>query len=182
MIEELPESITAGGEGLAEAEAQACDRRLAVTVWDQKRVWDVALGRISVAPFTSQSSHQRNLQYCKERVREVASRTTPATFASDRQMYLDALEREPDDTPVRWNYAQFLERTGSLPEAIAQGRIICDQVPNVPWPHYYVGSLMAREGRMAEAVEYLKRSLKIDSNLEQAKEGLEQIRARYPGL
>ena len=183
VAEALPDSITAGGgEGLAEAEAQACDRRLAVTVWDQKRVWDVALGRISVAPFTSQSSHQRNLQYCKQRMKEVDSRTTTAMPASDRQMYLDALEREPDDTLVRWNYAQFLERTGSLPEAIAQGQIICNQVPNVPWPHYFVGSVMVREGRMAEAINYLKRSLKIDSNLEQAKEELEQIRARYPGL
>jgi len=182
VIEELPESITAGGEGLAEAEAQACVRRLAVTVWDQKRVWGVELGRIAVAPFTSQSSHQRNLQYFKKRVREVASRTTPATLASDRQMYLDALERKPDDTLVRWNYAQFLERTGLLSEAISQGQIICDILPHAPWPHYFVGSVMVREGRIVEAIKYLKRSLKIERNISQARKELEQIRALYPGL
>jgi len=179
----LPESITEnGGEGLAAAEAQACDRRLAVTVWDQERVWDVALGRIAVAPFTSQSSHLRNVRYFKERMREVALRTTPATSASDRQMYLTALERKPDDTEVRWNYAQFLERTGLLSEAIAQGEIICDLLPHAPWPHYFVGSVMAKTGRITEAIKYLKRSLKIDRNSSQARKELEQIQARYPGL
>ena len=178
----LPESITAtGGEGQAEAEALACARRLAVTVWDQKRVWDVALGRISVAPFTSQSSHRLNLQYCKERMKEVDSRTTRATLASDRQMYLDALEQEPDDTQIRWNYAQFLERLGFLSEAISQGEIICKQLPHAPWPHYFVGSVMAKEGRLTEATRYLKRSLKIESNIPRAQQELDQIQARYPG-
>jgi Tfp pilus assembly protein PilF len=42
--------------------------------------------------------------------------------------------------------------------------------------------VMAREGRMAEATEYLKRSLKIDRNTSQARKELEQIQARYPDL
>ena len=177
----LPDSITAaGGRGPEETEAQACEQRLAVTVWDQKRVWDVALGRISVPPFTSQSSHLRNVRYCKERLEEVDSRTTPATPASDRQMYLDALKRKPDDTQIRWNYAQFLERTGNLSEAISQGVIICNQLPHAPWPHYFVGSVMARTGRMTEAAMYLKCALKIDSNLSHAKKELEQIQSHYP--
>ena len=181
VAEALPDSITAaGGIGLEEAEAQACDRRLAVTVWDQKRVWDVALGRISVAPFTSQSSHLRNVQYCKERMKEVDSRTTPASPASDRQMYLDALEREPDDTQVRWNYAQFLETMGLLSEAVSQGELICARLPHAPWPHYFVGSVRAREGRVTEATEYLERALKIESNLPRAQKELEQIQSRYP--
>ena len=180
--EALPDSITAtGGKGLAEEEAQACERRLAATVWDQKRVWDVALWRISVPPFNTQSSHQRNSQYCKERVKEVDARTTPATPARDRQMYLDALECEPDDTQVRWNYAQFLERTGSLPEAIFQGEIICKQLPGAPWPHYFVGSMMAKERRMTEATKYLKRALEIQRNFPQAQKELEQIQLYYPG-
>jgi len=181
VAEALPDSITTmRGQGLAEEEALACDRCLAVTVWDQKRVWDVALGRVSVAPFNTQSSHQRNAQYCKERMKEVDSRTTPVTPSKDRQMYLAALERKPDDTQVRWNYAQFLERTGSLSEAIPQGEIICDILPHAPWPHYFVGSVMAREGRITEATKYFKRALKIQRDFPQAQKELEQIKGRYP--
>ncbi len=177
----LPDSITAaGGNRPAEEEVHACERKLAVTVWDQKRVWDVALGRISAPPFNTQSSNQQNARYCTYRMQEVDSRTTPATSEKDRRMYLDALEREPDDTQVRWNYAQFLERTGSLPQAIDQGEIICDQLPHAPWPHYFVGSLMAKTGRIPEATQYLKRALKIDRNSPHARKELEQIQARYP--
>jgi tetratricopeptide (TPR) repeat protein len=179
LAEVLPDSITAtGGKGSTEEEAQACEQRLAVTVWDQKRVWDVALGRISVPPFTSQSSNLRNAQYCKNRMKEVDTRTTPETAASDRQMYLDVLQRIPDDTQVRWNYAQFLERTGSLSEAISQGEIICKKLPHAPWPHYFTGSVMAREGRITEATKYLVRALKLDENLAQAQQELERIRSR----
>ena len=181
--EALPESIKAsGGEKPIEAEGDACEQRLAITVWDQKRVWDVALQRISVAPFTAQSSHLRNIQYCRDRMMEVDSRTTTETPASDRQMYLDARRRDPGDWQIRWNYAQFLERSGSLSEAVSQGVIICDQLPHAPWPHDFVGSVMAREGRIAEAVGYLERALRIDSNLSHAKKELEWIRAHYPDM
>lgn len=181
VAEALPDSITAtGGKGLEEAEARACDQRLAVTLWDQKRVWDVALWRISIAPFNTQSSHLRNSNYCKERMKEVDARTTRETPASDRQMYLDALEREPDDTQVRWNYAQFLERSGSLSEAIHEGELICKRLPGAPWPQYFVGSLMARTGRMTEATEYLERALKIQRDFPQAQKELEKIQAHYP--
>ena len=48
------------------------------------------------------------------------------------------------------------------------------------WPHYFVDSVMARERRMAEATEYLKRALKIESYFPLALKELERILARYP--
>ena len=173
----LPPSITAGRrEQSAEVEAAACDRRLAATVWDQKRVWDLALGRISGAPFTSQSSHPRNLQYCKERMKEVDSRTTPSSPAQDNQIYKSALEQSPDDTLVRWNYAQFFERTGRLSEAVSQGELICERLPHASWPHYFVGSVLARLGKKTEAADYLQRALRITPDFPQARKELEKIR------
>lgn len=177
----LPASITAsGGEHPAETEAAACDRRLAATVWDQKRLWDVALGRISGAPFTSQSSHTRNLQYCKSRMQEVDSRTTPSSPAQDNQIYKTALEPNPDDTLLRWNYAQFFERTGRLPEAVTQGKLICERLPHASWPHYFVGSVTARLGRMTEAADYFQRALRITPDFPQARKELEQIQRSHP--
>ena len=177
----LPAAITASGrEQPADVEAAACDRRLAATLWDQKRLWDVALGRISGAPFTAQSSHPRNLEYCKARMKEVDSRTTPQSPARDNQMYLAALARYPDDTMVRWNYAQFFERTGRLPDAAAQGRLICDLLPHASYPHYFVGSVMARLGKMTEAADYLQRALDISPEFAQAHKELERIRRNQP--
>jgi tetratricopeptide (TPR) repeat protein len=181
VADRLPAAITAtGGEGAFEAELEACNRRLAVTLWDQKRVWDVALGRISVAPFTGQSSHPRNVEYCKARMQEVDSRTTPQSPARDNRIYQAALARYPDDTLVRWNYAQFFERTGRLPEAVEQGQLICKLLPHASYPHYFVGSVMARLGKMAEAADYLQRAIGISPGFSQASKELERIRQKHP--
>ena len=179
--EQLPAAITSRGVSLtAEAESEACRRRLAATVWDEKRVWDLALGRISAAPFTSQSSHPRNRQYIRDRMDEVDARTTPESPALDDQMYAAALAAHPDDTLVRWNYAQFFERNGRLTEAVKQGQLVCQLLPHASWPHYFVGSVMARLGRMPEADDYLQRALRLSPDLAVARRELENIRLRYP--
>ena len=172
----LPTAVTASAVAQTEEiEAAACARILATTLWDQKRLWDVALGRISVAPFTSQSSHLRNLDYCKARMKEVDSRTTPHSPTRDQAMYDTALARNPNDTLLRWNYAQFFERTGRLSEAVIQGKLICERLPSASWPHYFVGSVMARQGKKAEATDYLQRALNITPDFAQARKELAQI-------
>ena len=181
IASQLPPSITASvREQPEEVETAACDRRLAATVWDQKRLWDVALGRISGAPFTNQSGHSLNLEYCKARMQEVDSRTTPQSPARDNQMYLTTLARYPEDTLVRWNYAQFCERTGHLAEAITQGVLICELLPHASYPHYFVGSVMARMGKMTEAADYLQRALRISPEFSQARKELERIQRSHP--
>lgn len=183
VADNFPSSITKDFiQSSAEDEYQACVRRLAITLWDQKRVWDVALGRISAAPFTSQSSHLSNAQYFKERMREVDNRTTPASPLEDRQAYEHALQHSPADTLIRWNYAQYFEMMGALPEAINQGKMICELLPHAPWPHYFVGSLMAKQGRFKEAVEFLRMTLEIHPDSPFAADALEQILAARPYL
>jgi tetratricopeptide (TPR) repeat protein len=179
--EHLPAAITGRGVALtAEDESEACKQRLAATDWDQRRVWELALGRISGAPFNSQSSHPRNLRYCRDKISEADYKITPQTHARDEQMYEAALAARPDDTLVRWNYAQFLERNGRLSEAVKQGSMICERLPHASWPHYFVGSVMARLGRMPEAADYLRRALRLSPDLQIARRELEAIRWSHP--
>jgi len=179
--DQLPATIKNGGTPLPEeVESEASNRRLAVTAWDQKRVWDLALARISGPPFTSQSSHPRNLKYCAERAKDVASRLSSDSLARDQELYDAALTDHPNDTLLRWNYAQFLERTGRLPEAVDQGIEVCDRLPQASWPHFFVGSVMARLGRIQESADYLQRALRISPDLAIARAELEGIRRRYP--
>jgi Tfp pilus assembly protein PilF len=111
---------------------------------------------------------------------EVDARTTPESPALDDQMYAAALAAHPDDTLVRWNYAQFFERSGRLTEAVKQGQVVCQLLPHASWPHYFVGSVMARLGRMPEAADYLQRALRLSPDLAVARRELENIRLRYP--
>lgn len=162
------------------AELHACNRLLAVTLWDQKRVWNVGLNRISGPPFDAQSSHARNIRFFEDRMRAIDARTTPRSPAEVEAMYAEALARDPDDTLVRWNYAQYFERTGRLHEAVEQGRQICARLPHALWPHYFVGSVCARLRLMPEAADYLQRALRINPDFAMAREELERIRRSHP--
>ncbi|MCC5842185.1 MAG: tetratricopeptide repeat protein [Opitutales bacterium] len=164
----------------AETEFQACAERLAFSLWDQKRVWNVALERISVPTFTAQSSHASTIEYFRERMLEVDRRTTRASWGEVQRDYERALRQRPDDTLIRWNYAQFLERSGRIPEAIVQGQAICQRLPDNAWPHYFVGSLMAKQGRIREAIHYLERALRIQPDVPFAQEEWDRINAAFP--
>lgn len=169
------------GNGMdAEAEFQACADRLAFSLWDRKRVWNIALDRISVPPFTAQSSHASTSAFFRERMLEVDKQTTRASWAEVLRDYERALSRHPDDTLIRWNYAQFLERSGHIAAAIVQGQAVCKRLPETAWPHYFVGSLMAKERRFHEAVEYLRMALRIQPDVPFAREELDRIVAANP--
>jgi tetratricopeptide (TPR) repeat protein len=113
---------------------------------------------------------------------EVDKRTTRASWGEVQRDYERALKRYPDDTLIRWNYAQFLERSGRIPEAIVQGQAICRRLPESAWPHYFVGSLLAKQGRMRDAVQYLRRALEIQPDVPFAREELNRIVAANPGI
>lgn len=180
---QLPGSVTSDRKfGDPVSERRACQLWLAETLWDRKRVWNVALERISTRPFTEQSSHESAVAYFKSRMDAVDSQTTQASPSQVRLMYTDALLRDPDDSFVRWNYAQYLERSDNIPEAINQGIEICRRLPHAPWPHFFTGSLMAREGRAAEAVDYLQQALEIQDSLDFARQELESLRVSHPHL
>jgi tetratricopeptide (TPR) repeat protein len=115
-------------------------------------------------------------------MREVDTRTTPASPSEDRQAYELALQHSPEDTLIRWNYAQHFQMMGALPEAINQGKIICELLPHAPWPHYFVGSLLAKQGRFEAAVEFLRIALEIQPDSPFATNELERILAARPYL
>lgn len=175
----LPSSITArGGEHWAEAEF--CNRRLAVTSWDEHRLWRGALDHTAAPPFSTQASHRSNTQYIEFRRQEVIARMTPSSPARDRQLYEEALTAAPEDTLLHARFAQYLEATGSRLEAIAEFQRVCELLPDLEWPHYHLGDLMVRAGRISEAVDCFERALAIRSDFVQARKELRRIQASNP--
>jgi tetratricopeptide (TPR) repeat protein len=185
MADAIGSQLLPAASGLAldaTAEFQACAARLAFSLWDRKRVWNVAHERVSVAPFTSQSSHARTVAYFEERMLEVDRVTTRASWGEVERLYERALLRNPDDTLIRWNFAQFFERSGRLAEAVVHGQAVCQRLPDLAWPHYFVGSLLAKQGKYRDAVQYLRRALAIQHDVPFARQELDRILAAHPHL
>jgi tetratricopeptide (TPR) repeat protein len=159
----LPASI-ASRASAGWADAEVCHRRLAVTIWDENRLWREELQRMSIPPFTDRSSHPNNVRYCQDQLQEAIARIKPETPAQDRQMYEAAVAAAPEDNLLRGNFAQFLEATGSRSEAIRQAQRVCELLPELAWPYQYLGALLMREGRTTEATEAIERASRLGAN------------------
>ena len=175
----LPDSMgTPRGDDWADIEF--CNRLLAVTSWDEHRLWQGALDRASVPPFTTQASHLSNTQYYEFRRQSVIANMNSESPANDRRLYEEALKAAPDDTLLHARFAQYLEATGSRPEAIAEFQRVCELLPDLEWPQYHLGDLLVRAGRINEAVQCFERALEIRSDFTQARKELRRIQASNP--
>jgi tetratricopeptide (TPR) repeat protein len=170
----LPDDITlAGSEGWVSE--PICRRKLAATLWDQHRLWNNILLRISVPPHTSQLNHEENSRYCEERKKEVISRITRNTPQEDRRLYETALASRPDDNIMIERFAQYLEAMGSRKDAIQQFEKLCRLLPDLEWPYYYLGELWVREGNKQKAAEAFQRALDVRGDFIQARDALNAL-------
>ena len=147
-------------------------RRLAITLFEQSRIWKRAQWRINRHPYKRQSSHQRNMKYMDDKRVQISAYITDQSIQRDEALYQEVLKKHPEDVFIRWNYARFLESRNRLQEAIEQGKIICEKWSSAPYPHYFVGSLLRKEKIHHESEEYLKKALQIDPHFAQAAEEL----------
>jgi tetratricopeptide (TPR) repeat protein len=119
------------------------------------------------------------VRHGQHQLRLINDQLTPETPRREREVYEAALDRAPDDVLLRGNYAQFLEVTGARAAAIQHGQQVCELLPDLAWPHYYLGALLAREGRIQEAAACFERALAIRSDFTQARTELRRIQSGH---
>jgi tetratricopeptide (TPR) repeat protein len=156
----LPKSLVTGAKS-EWAAPELCDRRLAVSPWDRCRVCQDTYSRISEPPFTDQMTAVPRAQFYTAKLKELSSRMNPETRDQSRAMYREALALAPEDTFILRNFAQFLEQTGDLEEAIREGRIVGELVPQTPLIPYKIGSLLVRQGKTSEAEKSFSQALAL---------------------
>jgi tetratricopeptide (TPR) repeat protein len=163
----LPASITAHAKG-GWATSELCERRLAVTVWDRRRLWQSNLRRLFEPPFTSQSDHASRVKYYMTKLEEIDNRMNVESPQQSRKIYEEALALAPEDYFLHSNFGEFLDVIGDLPEAIAQQQRVRELLPREPMPNYKIGRALVRQGKTSEAVEYFQRALGLRPDFVQA--------------
>lgn len=156
----LPKSIVAHDKG-AWLSAEVCDRRLAVSPWDRFRLWQDNFSRVSEPPFTEQLNDVPRAKFYMATLKELSAQMNNDTHEQSRAMYQEAVAATPDDPVLRQNFAQFLAQTGDLPGAVEQERSYNDLLPQTPVGPFKIGSLLVREGKIAEAQKYFSQALAI---------------------
>jgi tetratricopeptide (TPR) repeat protein len=156
----LPKSIVARGRN-DWASPKVCDSRLGVSPWDRSRVWQENFSRVSEPPFTDQLNAVSRRDFYTAKLAELTSQMNGATRDQTRAMYKEALALAPDDSFLHGNYAQFLEQTGDLAEAIKEERLVGELTPQTPAVPCKIAMLLVRQGNTVEAAESLSNALAI---------------------
>jgi tetratricopeptide (TPR) repeat protein len=158
------------------AKNDACNRLLALTVWDQVRLWQLESERVNKMPYISQTSNPLNKSHIENQMKAIKMQIRDGLWEQDNQLYTSALAQAPDDTFLVVNYAQFLAAARMNKEAVRQAERFCALLPDLAWPHFYLAKLQKRAGMQDEARESLKKALEVRSDFAEARELLKQLR------
>jgi tetratricopeptide (TPR) repeat protein len=160
------------------AEMRYCMDARALTTWDHLYLYDQIYRRISVSPFNGQSSNAGQKAYIIERMNVIRSGQTELTPALDRRLYEEALKRYPQDPQLIVSFAQFLDGNNMDREALKYAYRFRDLLPDTAWTHYYLGALLAGNGRYTEAEASLEQALEILGEFTLAENALKALRGR----
>lgn len=159
------------------APAATCDERLCVTPWDRHRIYENLRQRESQPPFTLQLDHAKQMQLIAGDLTQSRSKMTPDAVEPARALYRQALRSQPDDFILCANFAKLLEDTGDPTGAVAEWQRTVELLPYHFGPGYYLGKLLARLGRNAEAEQQLTRALQLRPDTVEVMDELGQVLA-----
>jgi tetratricopeptide (TPR) repeat protein len=147
-----------------------CSRRLVLSDWDRRRVYDNISHRLTAAPFINQLDHTNQIEKILADLATVRSRIDPAAARRTKVLYEEALKTDASDFHITGNYAKFLEDIGDLDGAIVAWQRERDLLPFEAAPYFFLGKLQARKKQTDEALANLSAALTIRPNIEEALE------------
>ena len=172
----LPPAIKASDRGQWVNQI-TCHKKLAITPWDERRIWSDMYQRLSVAPFNARSSNRSNLAYVEQMGREATSRINPE---ADLRLYEEALAERPGDYHLRSRFGYYLEVNGQLDRAVSELQWVCDTFPDFEGGHQELGVALLLMERYEEARERFERVLEIRPGYPNAIKALELIEEKQP--
>jgi tetratricopeptide (TPR) repeat protein len=171
----LPSHIASSDQG-GWVDAKVSANQLAVTIWDHYQVWTEVVKRISVPPHKGTLNYKVNLDYAKAQKKAVISQIDlNETPKQDRALYLRALSKNPDDNYLHMHFAQYLQGNGELFAGIDELKVVSALLPDLEWPHYFLGGFLGAAKKYDEAAQSFRRALEIRSDFTLAQEGLDRI-------
>lgn len=167
IASQLPEQRT-GPHTDNWASQEVCERRLGLTDWNRIGVLELVVKRIDAPPFTSQIDHTNQIERWLRHLNTLRAGLTPERKVAARDIHRQALLHRPTDHYLYENYAEFLEATGDIDEAIAQWEAVRMMLPHHFVAYVHAGRLMARRQQLSSAEERLRRALELEPRSSEA--------------
>ncbi|HEV2208927.1 MAG TPA: tetratricopeptide repeat protein [Verrucomicrobiae bacterium] len=159
---------TAGVPDQSWASQVTCERRLALTDWNRYNVLAEVQRRFEQPPLSAQPNNRDRLAALTADLAGLQQRLTPQAAESARALYLDAVQRWPDDYRLKENFADFLQAIHEYPAAAAQWRQVGALIPQDHLSDFELGRLAALQDNFSEAQAHLTQALAIRPNFSEA--------------
>ena len=141
------------------ASPEACATRLCLTPWARAASAELMLKRCLETPFTQRLNQESQVVHLAEEISRQRRAQTPQTAPFVAGLFTNAIAASPEDPHLRRVYAEFLEATGRLQEAVVQWRRVLDWQPHHPFAYLQAGSMLRRLGKWDEAGPLIERAV-----------------------
>jgi tetratricopeptide (TPR) repeat protein len=143
------------------ASQEFCDRRLGLTDWNLITSVTGLIRRRRQPPLSSQANNQIQLEELGRQLTGLRRRMDASDAANARAIYVQDIQRDPDDYLLRFNYTDFLEAIGDTREAVAQWRQVGELLPQYYLVHLELGRMLERQGQLDDAAENFRRAVRL---------------------
>jgi tetratricopeptide (TPR) repeat protein len=145
-----------------------CERRLGFTDANRCAVMQEMIGRLSRPPFNNQLNNANRLRTMREQAAAQCHPMTPTAAQAAMEIYQSAIQRTPADFLLYKNFAEYLESTGDLQQAVVQWQKVCELLPHYCDGFHQAGRLLNDLGRWDEAEAPLRKALALRPELTEA--------------
>jgi tetratricopeptide (TPR) repeat protein len=161
----LPAGISQAARTNFWAAQETCDQLLALTDWNRCAVVETMVDRLKRPPLSGQANNTERMRLLRDEARELRQHVNPAAAQKAVEIYLAAINRTPRDHLLHENFAEFLESSGDLKQAVAQWQRMQELLPHSCEPFYQTGRLLSELGQWAEAEAVLTKAVTLRPRL-----------------
>lgn len=174
MVPLLPSTLTTGAEEEF-APPLLVEERLGLTDWNRVRILESMLQRFQEPPFNRQSNHQARNDALARQIANLRRDLHPRRYLETEDIYHAAIDRNPDDPRLHENFAEFLETTDNLEAAVESWQRVAELLPHHHAAFFHQGRILARLGRLDDALAAFQQSLARRPELAEARLETAQI-------
>jgi len=160
----LPATITNTAKGDWAAQ-DVCERALGLTDWNRYSVLEDMQNRLMQPPFPAQANHKEQIDALKSQIQALRQAMDAPAAKQARQIYQDALRAAPDDHQLHENFAEFLDLSGDLQQAVSEWKQVSELIPQHHLAYFQTGRLLRRLGKLDEATKWLDQAVALRPDL-----------------
>jgi len=160
----LPERIRSrASAGNQAASMKRCGELLALTAWDRYRLAQAISRMQERPPFTNQLDYERKRITRTEELRaQKSSATSEAALDESERQYRHALELNPSDIDLQYNYASLLEQRGEYEASAERLSGMLARLPGVPEWRQKLAAALRGKGDFTNAISEYREVMRID--------------------